>query len=72
MSPSSLELASLPFVTMSTAFAAAPQGRFWLIDLFVAPFRDVDDRPAREAAKRKEEKEGRAAATTGAAMRHRR
>jgi hypothetical protein len=67
MSPLSLDFASLPFVTMSTALAAAPQGRSWLIDLFVAPFRDVDDRPASQIAKRKAENDDRATATTAAA-----
>jgi hypothetical protein len=67
MSPLSLDFASLPFVTMSTALAVAPQGRSWLIDLFLAPFRDVDDRPASQTAKRKAEDDDRAAATIAAA-----
>jgi hypothetical protein len=71
MSPLSLDFASLPFVTMSTALAVAPQGRSWLVDLFLAPFRDVDDRPASQTAKRKAENDDRAAATTTAAARPR-
>jgi hypothetical protein len=67
MSSLSLDFASLPFVTMSTALAAAPQGRSWLVDLFLAPFRDVDDRPASQTAKRKAENDDRVAATTAAA-----
>ena len=46
--------------------AVAPHRRTGLAGFLLAPFRDVDDRPARLAAALRAEREARRAATSGA------
>jgi hypothetical protein len=51
--------------------ATVPQGRSGLASFFLAPFRDVDDRPARKAAAARAEREARQAAMFSAAAQRR-
>ncbi|MBV9553586.1 MAG: hypothetical protein JO032_12435 [Alphaproteobacteria bacterium] len=67
----------LPLSTAVPArFAALPgpalvQRRSGFAGFFLAPFRDVDDRPARKAAAARAEREARLAAMSAAAGQHR-
>ena len=56
-----------PFASLSSAPVRAPRQRGRLVQLFLAPFRDVDDRVARKAAASKREREERLASMSGAA-----
>jgi hypothetical protein len=58
------------FAPMPEAVAALPRPRSWLNHFCMAPFRDVDDRVARNAAGKRAEKAARDAAMN--AVGHRR
>lgn len=55
------------FAALPSAASATPQWRSGLAGFFLAPFRDVDDRPARKAAAEEAERQARAAPMSVAA-----
>ena len=57
------------FATLAGSPRPRPPSRF--AQFFLAPFRDIDDRAARQAAAAKAEREARRAAMSGAAEPHR-
>jgi hypothetical protein len=66
MSPSSQESLA-PFAVLSAPAVGALRQRWGFAQLFLAPFRDVDQRVARKAAAARAEREARSAAMSGAA-----
>jgi hypothetical protein len=54
-----------PFAVLPGPAAALPQRHSGFASFFLAPFRDVDDRPARKAAAARAEREARLTAMSG-------